>query len=185
MKKVIKLTESDLIRITKKILNEQMTRDEIEKLKKERDNISQTFNKVKESLSNFLSPKVMISSISWSDDKNWFLRVSEGGELTLSISPEWGYVPPFGLFNYNFKPNPNKEYTFNFSKFNPDEFIKDIKNLLTDIKDYIPKTKNSTKQLKTPIPGRSVNDPSNYFPLPKSEKPYQIPYSVHSVKPFT
>jgi hypothetical protein len=183
--KVIKLTESDLIRITKKILKEQMTKDEIEKLKKERENISQTFKKVKDSLSNFLSPKVMTGLISWSDDKNWFLRISESGDLTLGTSPKWGYVPPFGLFDYKFKPNPKKEYTVNFIELNSDEFIKDIKNLLTDIKSYIPKTKDSVTPSTEPKHHKRINDPNNYFPIPKVEKPYQNPYSVHSVKPVT
>lgn len=180
MKKVIKLTESELVKLVQKAISEQTSKAETEKILKDREISSQNFKKIKESLSTFGSPKTSETYISWSDS-NWFLQIRMDGEVLFSTDPKWGYVPPFGMFDEVKKT----DYSVNFNKLNIEDFIKKIKNLLTEIQEYTPKTKNSVKTSTKSKTRKGVNDPSNYFPLPKVEKPYQNPYSVHSVKPVT
>jgi hypothetical protein len=180
MKKRIKLTESELVRLVQKVISEQTSKVETEKILRDREISSQNFKKIKESLSTFMSPKIGESYISWSDS-NWFLQIRMDGGVLFSTDPKWGYVPPFGIFDEVKKT----DYSVDYNKLSIDDFIKKIKNLLTEIQEYVPKTKDSVRPSTKPKYGKRINDPSNYFPLPNAEKPYQHPYSVHGVKPTT
>jgi len=141
MKKIVRLTESDLVRIVKRVISEQ-------------ENNKPSFDKnwltILSGLKNFNSPKVInfnddgkpITSLNWGThsesgrNKNWGLSISSDNSLAFQTKDEIQSK----VFNtvMRLKPNFNslsKNYSYsgdiNFS--NPNEVISKIKNIILSL----------------------------------------------------
>jgi hypothetical protein len=138
MKKIIRLTETDLARIVKRVVSEQM----------EMGSGDQNWLKILSGLKTFNNPKVInfksdgkpITSLNWgkhSDsgkNKNWGLSVSSDGSMTFQTSDQIQsklFENKMGVKNNYNSLSKNYSYNSDMDFSIPQDIISKIKSVIT------------------------------------------------------